>query len=109
MASDYNSAQAFKVARHFEFKNGVNIESITANKTLTYKDGMFQVLTPDAPRDLILPAERNGAIFLIKNEDAGANALTVKDDAAATIATVAAGEGCIVACDGSAWKLIIKA
>ena len=42
MASDYNSAQAFKVARHFEFKNGVNIESITANKTLTYKDGMFQ-------------------------------------------------------------------
>ena len=35
--------------------------------------------------------------------------LTVKDDAAATIATVAAGEGCIVACDGSDWKLIIKA
>ena len=108
MASDYNSAQAFKVARHFEFKNGVNIESITANKTLTYKDGMFQVLEPDAAYDVNLPAERNGAIFLIKNES-GSFALTVKDDAADTIATVSAGEGCIVACDGSDWKLIIKA
>jgi hypothetical protein len=108
MASDYNSAQAFKVARHFEFKNGVNIQSITENKTLTYKDSMFQVLDPDAARDLILPAERNGAIFLIKNES-GSFALTVKDDAAATVATVAAGEGCIVACDGSDWKQIIKA
>jgi len=108
MASDYNSAQAFKVARHFEFKNGVNIESITGAKTLTYKDGMFQVLTPDAAYDVNLPAERNGAIFMIKNES-GSFALTVKDDAAATVATISAGEGAIFACDGSAWKLIIKA
>lgn len=109
MASDYNSAQAFKVARHFEFKNGVNIESITANKELSYKDSMIQILDPDAARDVTLPAERNGAIFFIKNEDAAANDLTVKDQAAATIATVAAGEGSLFACDGSDWKLVIKA
>lgn len=108
MASDYNSAQAFKVARHFEFKNGVNIESITGAKTLTYKDSMFQVLTPDAAYDVTLPAERNGAVFFIKNES-GSFALTVKDQAASTIATVSAGEGSIFACDGADWKLIIKA
>lgn len=108
MASTYNSAQAFKVARHFEFKNGVNIESIVENKTLTYKDSMIQVIDLDSNRDVILPAERNGAIFLIKNEHS-TYAITVKNDAAATIATLTAGEGSLFACDGSAWKLVIKA
>ena len=107
MAS-YNSSQSFKVARHFQFKNGVNVESITANKTLTYKDSMFQVLNPDAARDLILPAEKDGAVFFVKNES-GSFALTVKDDAASTIETLSSGEGCILTCDGSAWKSIIKA
>jgi len=108
MASTYNSAQAFKVARHFEFKNGINIESIVDNKTLSYKDSMIQVLDVDSNRDVIFPAERNGAIFMIKNENS-TYAITVKDAAAATIATVTAGEGSIFACDGSAWKLVIKA
>ena len=45
MASSYNSSQAFKVARHFQFKNGINIETITGDKDLTYNDSMFQVIT----------------------------------------------------------------
>ena len=109
MASYYNSAQAFKVARHFEFKNGVNIETLAANKELSYKDSMIQILDPDVARDVTLPAERKGAIFFIKNEDAGANSLTVKDRSTATVATVAAGEGSLFACDGAVWKLVIKA
>lgn len=104
----YNSNQAFKVARHFQFKNGVNVESITTNKTLTYKDSMFQVLDPDAAHDLILPAEKDGAVFFVKNESSAHN-IVIKNDGASTIATAAAGEGCIVACDGSDWKVIIKA
>jgi hypothetical protein len=108
MANSYNSSQAFKVARHFQFKNGVNVESITANKTLDYKSSMFQVLDPDAARDVVLPAEKDGAVFFIKNESAS-YALTVKDDGASTIATIAADEGAIVVCDGSDWKLVIKA
>jgi hypothetical protein len=108
MASSYNSSQAFKVARHFQFKNGVNVEAITANKTLTYSDGMFQVLNPDAAHDLILPFEKDGSAFFVKNES-GSFSLTVKDDGASTIATIAAGEGCILVCDGTAWKLLIKA
>jgi hypothetical protein len=108
MASSYNSSQSFKVARHFQFKNGVNFESITANKTLTYKDSMFQSLTPDAARDLVLPAEKDGAVFFVKNES-GSFAITVKDDAASTIETLAAGEACVLACDGTDWKSMIKA
>jgi len=108
MASDYNSAQAFKVARHFEFKNGVNIQSIVDNKTLTYKDSMIQILDVDSNRDVILPAERNGAIFFIKNENS-TYAITVKNAGASTVAAVAAGEGSLFACDGSDWKLVIKA
>ncbi len=108
MASNYNSAQAFKVARHFEFKNGVNIQSIVDNKTLTYKSSMIQILDVDSNRDVILPAERSGAIFFIKNENS-TYAITVKDAGAATVATVAASQGSLFACDGSAWKLVIKA
>ena len=107
MAS-YNSIQAFKVARHFQFKNGVNVESIVDNKTLTYKSSMIQVLDIDSNRDVILPAEKDGAIFMIKNENS-TYAITAKNDSSATIATIAAGEGAIVACDGTAWKTVIKA
>jgi hypothetical protein len=108
MASNYNSAQAFKVARHFEFKNGVNVESIVDNKTLTYKSSMIQILDVDSNRDVILPAERSGAIFIIKNQDT-VYAITIKDPAGATIVTLTATQGCIVASDGSSWAQAIKA
>jgi len=106
--ANYNSIQAFKVARHFQFKNGVNVESIVNDKTLTYKDSMIQVLDVDSNRDVIFPVEKDGAIFIIKNENS-TYAIIVKDDSASTIATVAAGEGAIFACDGTAWKTVIKA
>lgn len=106
--ANYNSIQAFKVARHFQFKNGVNVESIVDNKTLTYKSSMIQVLDVDSNRDVIFPAEKDGAIFIIKNENS-TYAITVKDDSASTIATVAASEGAIFACDGATWKTVIKA
>lgn len=107
MAS-YNSVQAFKVARHFQFKNGVNVESIVDNKTLTYKDSMIQVLDVDSNRDVILPAEKDGAIFMIKNENS-TYAITVKNASSATIETLAVGVGAIFACNGTAWKTVIKA
>ena len=45
MASDYNSAQAFKVARHFEYKNGINIDTITGDFDMSYKDAQYQIIT----------------------------------------------------------------
>lgn len=104
----YNSIQAFKIARHFQFKNGVNIEAQTGHRVLTYADSMMQILTPDGGHNLTLPAEKNGGVFMIKNAD-GSNNLHVKNPAAATVQTLAAGETGIFVCDGTAWALMLKA
>ena len=108
MASSYNSAQAFRIARHMTNPNGVNAEAITDNKTLTYKDSQCQILTLTAagPKDLILPVFKNGASFWITSGSSSDQNIVIKDQAAATIATIAADAGVRVVCDGSAWYVI---
>lgn len=107
MAS-YNSAQAFRIARHMTNPNGVNAEAITDSKTLTYKDSECQILTLTAAgaKDLNLPVFKNGASFWVTSASTSNQDIVVKDQAAATIATLSAGAGVRVVCDGSAWYVI---
>jgi len=106
MASDYNSAQAFKVARHFEFKNGINIETITADKDLSYKDSQYQVITNNkgSSATIKVPAIRNGALFWFKNSASSGHAFVIQDADGNPIiggAGLAAGKAACVVCDGS--------
>jgi hypothetical protein len=55
-----------------------------------------------------LPAETDGIYFWITNSGAS-NGLVVKNDGGSTIATVAFGEGALFVCNGTDWKLVIKA
>lgn len=86
--------------------SGVNVETLAGAKTLTTEDAKFQHLDPDgAGRDVTLPAEENnqGLTYRVLNTASGANALTVKDDAGATVATVAQNEAANFICDGTSW------
>ena len=103
--ANYNAKGAFVLPRHLQFKDGVNIEAIAANRTLTYKDSQFQRLNASVGAlDVILPAEKNGAMFVINCQG---NSFTVKDDGGSTIKVLSVGEGGLFACHGTSWKQFI--
>lgn len=105
----FNNEAPFQVRKHIALLKGVNIETISANKTLTLSDSTYQILNGGgSDYDVNLPAETDGISFWVTNSGAS-NSLVVKDDGAVTIATVAFGEGALFVCDGTAWKLVIKA
>jgi hypothetical protein len=105
----FNNEAPFQVRKHIALLKGVNIETISANKTLTLSDSTYQILNGGgSDYDVNLPAETDGISFWVTNSG-GSNSLVVKDDGAVTIATVAFGEGALFVCDGTAWKLVIKA
>ncbi len=88
------------------FKFRINTETMGANKTLVIGDKTVHFLDPTTARDVVLPAEADsiGLCFIIKNTANGAETITVKDDAAATVAVVAQNEGVILICDGTTWE-----
>ena len=103
----FSNEAPFQVRKHIALLNGVNVETITADKTLTVADSTFQILGGASDFDVNLPAETVGIWYWVKNS--GANNLVVKDDGGATIATVATTEGALFVCNGSAWYAVIKA
>ena len=105
----YNNEAPFQVRKHIQFLGGVRVASITGDDTLTVASSTFQVLDGGgSDYDVNLPAEEEGIYFWITNAGA-TNALVVKNDAAATIVSLAAGEAALVVCDGTDWGQVIKA
>jgi hypothetical protein len=87
-------------------KLDVNIETLSANKTLTISSARLQFLNASgASRDVTLPAEASseGAMFFIF-ETGGSYSLVVKDDSPATIVTIPANKAALLACSGVVWK-----
>ncbi len=105
----YNNEAPFQIRKHIQFLGGVNVETITGPKTLTMADSTFQILDGGASdRDVTLPAEEDGIYFWVTNIGPSNN-LVVKDVGAATVATVANGEGALFVSDGATFNLVIKA
>lgn len=100
--ANYNAKGQFVLPRHLRLKDGVNIESISVNKTLTYQDSQHQRLDASVGSlEVILPEEKNGAWFIINCQG---NPIDVKDPAGTRVKLLSVGEGALVACDGTSWK-----
>jgi len=83
-----------------------NVETLTGSKTLVATDRVVQKLDPGgSDRDVTLPAEAGSTdlVFIIYNTADGDEDLTVKNDAPATLGTLAPEEGAIFTCDGTTW------
>jgi hypothetical protein len=104
----FTDKQQFKIPRHVVQPGGVNVESITSNKTLTYADSTYQILTTNGALDLVLPKEKDGAVFVVRNHPDSLGELTVKNDAGSTIDSRTAGQAFILVCDGSDWHVGLK-
>ncbi len=86
----------------------VNTETLAGTKTLVDADAGMQYLDPGgAARDVVLPAEAVGNhIFWITNTADAAETLTVKNDAAGVIGTVAVNECKTFISNGVAWRAL---
>ncbi len=90
-----------------QYRDGVDIDTIGGDIVLDFQSGNFQYLDGGgSDRNVDLPAEEdekaNGLMFCVTNTGS-TNDLIVRNDAAATIATVTPGSQRWVGCDGAAW------
>ena len=83
----------------------------TAASNQTVITSNFLVVDPTGNRNLDLPAEAlsTGVLLFIMNNATGSSSetITLRNDAAATIATIEEAEQCLVYCDGTAWRGIV--
>ena len=108
----YTDSTPFKIPRRYQAVGGVNVETITVARTLTYADSMIQLLdNSTASLELFLPAYNEGALFAIKST--GSHSIVVKRASGSTVVTLASGEGCLLVSTGDAassdWVSVIKA
>lgn len=103
----------FKIPRHIVLKGGVNIETISANKNLTYADSTYQILTNSkgSVATVKTPIKKDGAVFWIKCETGSGHALYLQDiDGNDIIGSpyLGAGKAALVACDGTNWAVVFE-
>tara|TARA_Y100001963_G_scaffold160196_1_gene268866 strand:+ start:427 stop:756 length:330 start_codon:yes stop_codon:yes gene_type:complete len=106
--AEYASDILFSIDTALQLKNGLNAETITTPKVLTYQDSTFQALkNVTGSLDVTLPSPKSGCNFWIKSRASSTSNIVVKDHNAATVQTLAAGNSVLVACDDSAWYNIV--
>ena len=110
--AQYTGKTPFTLPRPLVYKNGVNVETINAHKTLTYFDSQYQILedsTASATREIILPSPKNGAWFCIRNEsNGGTSNFNVQGVGGATIVALPKDKSAFIVCDGTQWHLAVK-
>ena len=88
---------------------GISRATLSDDLVLTAASPGIQSLDPAAARDVTFPAEAEGLVFLIINRSNGAEDITVKNDAAATLGVVSEDEAALFVCDGTGWIMLLGA
>lgn len=102
--SSWNAVASSVALQGYMNLRDVNRETLSGTKTLTTSDATVQNLDPNgAARNVDLPAEEEGLVFVIGNRAGAANAITVRDDADATVVTVNQDDVAYCVSDGTGW------
>lgn len=108
----YSGRPYFNIPRPLRMKGFMERRTLAGHITLTARDSLIQAIDHDGVhRDVILPANADGLVYLISSTaSSGAFNLVVKDTAspANTIATLANGETALIACDAVGFEQIFK-
>lgn len=107
----YSDELGYILDRRPLYRGGVNSETLSAGKTLTGRDAIFQILKNDASGAVVitLVPEIDGAICWVHCTSTSAHGLEIKNDAAGAITTLSAGQAGLFVCDGTNWHNVIKA
>jgi hypothetical protein len=74
----------------YDTKFATGFVTLTANMVMSGDEPMMISVEPGAARDIRLPPEELGMMYIISNVSAGANTITVKDDSGVTtVGTIA--------------------
>jgi hypothetical protein len=86
-----------------------SVATATGTQTLTIASARHQFIDPQGNVNVDLPAEASsaGLSFYIYNTADAAETITVRDDGAATVATVAQDEAALVTCNGTVWRSLV--
>ena len=111
--AQYNAKQAFTIPRPIRLKDGVNIETITADKTLSYLDSQYQLLKNSKGSDATIkvPAENNGAWFWFHCDSTSGHAYVIQTAGGAPIiggGGLGIGKSALLVCDGSEWAVAFQ-
>lgn len=105
----YSGKPFFKIPRPLLLAGGVESKTISDGHTLTDKDSLCQIIDGGlALRNIVLPAEKSGRVYCIKNSGS-TNNLEIQNDSAVALTTLTPGQSAIVACDETTWHVMIKA
>ena len=108
--AEYKGSSKFVIPRPILLKDGVNIAAMAGNITMTYRSSMYQLLTnaSGSHRNLVLPAEKSGASFWIKNQSGSTHNISVNDPSGSGVVSLTPGETGHVVCDGTSWTVMLK-
>ena len=102
----FSGRQDFQVPRQIVQKGFVNVETITANKTVENGDATYQILTNNTSAlDCVLEPLKDGLHYVVTNK--GNQNIVIKDVNANTIATIGNNQSGIFVCDGSNWYAVL--
>ena len=113
----YSSGVLFSIDTAMALRGGVNAETITSHKVVSYQSSTYQIITNNTAGalEVRLPGANagsgeklpNGGVYFIRS--VGSQALTIQGESGATKATLATNESGLFACDGTNWFLVFKA
>lgn len=111
--AQYNGKQAFTIPRPIRQKNGVNIEAITADKTLSYLDSQYQLLTNNkgSTATIKVPVEKDGSWFWFHCDSSSGHAFVIQTSGGSPIIGgpgLGVGKSALLVCDGSQWAVAFQ-
>lgn len=109
----FTDKQEFNIPRHIVQKGGVNIETITADKDLSYNDSTYQVITNNkgSSATIKVPELKNGAMFWFHCDSASGHSFVIQTAGGSPIiggSGLAAGKSAFLVCDGSEWAVLFQ-
>lgn len=109
----YNNDTPFKLPRRLVYEGGVNIETITGDKTMSLSDSMYQVITNNkgSSATVKLPAKEDGAVYWFHCDSASGHYYVIQDaDGNPVIggSGLAVGKSACIVCDGASWAVLFQ-
>ena len=104
----YSGKPFFKIPRPLLLAGGLDVRSITDGITLTDKDSLFQIIdSGSSDENVILPAQKVGRVYVIKNAGA-TNNLSVQNNLAVEKVNLAPNEVAVLVSSDTVWYLLLN-
>lgn len=109
----YTDDTPFKLPRRLVFEGGVNIETITADKTMSLEDSIYQVITNNkgSSATVKLPVKEDGAVYWFKCTAASGHYFVIQDASGNPViggSGLGIGKSACIVSNGSNWAVLFQ-